>query len=381
MDRVRFPALRALPSASASRPSPATVPAGSLLSATSRPTSRRERKISGGASLVGLLMAKGGKLLKVAKSLKLLKVLLTVSTMALSALAYSSRLGWPVAAGFVLLLLVHELGHVIALRARGIRASAPVFIPFLGAVVFTPRFTDRQTEAVVGIGGPLLGTLGALATFGLWAALPSHPGALLAVSYLAIYLNLFNLIPISPLDGGRITQAMGGWTWVLGVGALTAVTANALHDGHPGMLLIWLIVLSDWNGPALARAALALGVYAAMSGAYALGMTTGVPGWEVWFDVLVGATLLLAPVRRARTVWRTMGLRSALQTGARGLSEQEPVATPLPPLSRARRWRWAVAYVALALLLGGTMAVQMPLLHALLPARPAASSTGAPAAR
>ena len=94
------------------------------------------------------------------------KVLTTSASMLVSIAAYSLIWGWKFAVGFVLLLLVHEMGHVIQLRREGIPASAPMFIPFLGAVVTAKSLGDDATaEARVGLAGPVLGTLGAIALF------------------------------------------------------------------------------------------------------------------------------------------------------------------------------------------------------------------------
>lgn len=111
----------------------------------------------------GLLMAlllKSTKLVKVFKAIKLLKftkVILTFATMVISAFVYSLRFGVWFGAGFVLLLFVHEMGHVFALRVKGHPWAAPIFIPMLGAVVFAPKFKDAEEEAFVGYGGPFVG--------------------------------------------------------------------------------------------------------------------------------------------------------------------------------------------------------------------------------
>src|SRR5215217_192294 len=120
--------------------------------------------------VVGLgLIVKYGKfaLLFVGKA----KFLTTSGAMLVSAAAYSLIWGWRFAAGFVLLLLVHEMGHVIQLRREGIPASAPLFIPFLGAVVGAKSLgDDAAAEARVGLAGPVLGTIGAgaVALAGWW---------------------------------------------------------------------------------------------------------------------------------------------------------------------------------------------------------------------
>src|SRR5947199_7903672 len=100
-----------------------------------------------------------------------LKLLTTSGSMLVSIGAYALIWGWQFAVGFVLLLFVHEMGHVIQLRREGVPASAPMFIPFLGAFVGMKRLPDdAAAEARVGLAGPVLGTVGALGALGLYAA-------------------------------------------------------------------------------------------------------------------------------------------------------------------------------------------------------------------
>lgn len=192
--------------------------------------------------IIMLVFAKSAKLMKAAK---VVKPLITFGTMALSAFAYAFWLGPWFAIGLVAMLFIHEMGHVIALRQKGYPASTPVFIPFLGAAIFAPKFTERDGEAYVGYGGPLLGTIGALALFGTWFFLPKDSTTahlVLITSYAAIYLNLFNMIPISPLDGGRITQAAGSWFQYVGVMVLATIT---FFFREPVILYVWVIVLTE----------------------------------------------------------------------------------------------------------------------------------------
>jgi len=149
----------------------------------------------------------------------------TIGSMAVSILAYMwfFRGDWQLAVGFVLLILVHEMGHVFALKYYGYSASPPIFIPFMGALINLrqpPR--NAWEEAVIGIGGPVLGTLGALAFFAVWRFFPGYSLAPLCLE-LAVFgfmLNFFNMLPIPPLDGGRITAAISPWVWVAGILAM-----------------------------------------------------------------------------------------------------------------------------------------------------------------
>jgi Zn-dependent protease len=166
------------------------------------------------------------------------KIALTGGTMLLSLVLYAFIYGWKYAAGFVVLLFVHEMGHYIAARQRGLDVGAPTFIPFVGAWVELKQLPhDAETEAYVGLGGPLLGSVGALACYFL--ARESDTNWLLAVAYSGFFLNLFNLIPISPFDGGRITAVLSPRIWLLGVPILVA-----LFVWRPSPMLVLMALMA-----------------------------------------------------------------------------------------------------------------------------------------
>lgn len=140
----------------------------------------------------------------------------TFISMLVSIWAYAIFWGWSFAAGFVVLIFIHEIGHVLALRMMGIRASAPMFIPFLGAhIVMKQMPKNAFAESVGAYGGPLLGTIGAIACAAIGVATGNLFWYALASS--GFLLNLFNLLPISPLDGGRIIGVISPKIWVLGL--------------------------------------------------------------------------------------------------------------------------------------------------------------------
>jgi Zn-dependent protease len=178
----------------------------------------------------GPLIAAGAVLLKFAGQLKALLLLLpklkiftTSATMLVSIAAYALIWGWKFAVGFVLLLLVHELGHVIQLRREGIEASAPMFIPFLGAVVAAKSMgDDAAAEARVGLAGPVLGSIATLVPLVVW--LITDEPFWQALAYVGFFLNLINLLPVLPLDGGRAMAALSPWVWVAGYAVLVALT-------------------------------------------------------------------------------------------------------------------------------------------------------------
>ena len=143
------------------------------------------------------------------------KLLVTAGSMLVSIAAYATIWGFPFAVGFVILLLVHEMGHVIALRREGIKASAPMFIPFLGAVISARSLGDNAAaEARVGLAGPILGTIGAAVCLLIYAV--SGHDFWRALAFTGFFLNLFNLLPVVPLDGGRAMAAMAPWMWFVG---------------------------------------------------------------------------------------------------------------------------------------------------------------------
>jgi Zn-dependent protease len=166
------------------------------------------------------------------------KLLLSGGSMLISLVVYSFIFGWKYAAGFIVLLFVHEMGHFIAARQRGLPVGLPTFIPFVGAWVNLKQLPhDAETEAYVGLGGPLLGTVGAIAVY-FWAR-ETHTNWLLAVAYAGFFLNLFNLIPISPFDGGRITAVLSPRIWLLGVPVLLG-----LFWWRPSPMLILMALLA-----------------------------------------------------------------------------------------------------------------------------------------
>jgi Zn-dependent protease len=154
-----------------------------------------------------------GALLLVTKA----KFLVTSGSMLVSIGAYALIWGWQFGVGFVLLLLVHEYGHVIQLRREGVKdASAPIFIPFLGALIWSKSLgKDAAAEARVGLAGPILGSVGALACVGLFALTGNH--LFQALAFTGFFLNLFNLLPVGFLDGARAAAALSPWVWLLGV--------------------------------------------------------------------------------------------------------------------------------------------------------------------
>lgn len=170
---------------------------------------------------------------------KLGTFLLTSGTMLLSIVTYAVAYGWWYATGFVALLFVHEMGHYLAAKQRGLNVGAPTFIPFVGAwIQLRDQPVDAETEAFVGIAGPMLGSAAAFVCYLL--ARDSGSNLLFALSYAGFVLNLFNLVPITPLDGGRIVSVISPRIWLLGIPILVVLFTI---DQSPLLLLIAVVAI------------------------------------------------------------------------------------------------------------------------------------------
>ena len=191
----------------------------------------------GGLGAAALLIVKlGAKLKAVVILLPKLKLFTTSASALVSVGAYALIWGWRFAIGFVLLLLIHEMGHVLQARREGLDASAPLFIPFLGAMIALKELPkDAAVEARVGLAGPVLGTLGTCIPLVLWQL--TGEDLFQALAYFGFFLNLFNLAPVLPLDGGRAMAALTPWMWIVGYALLVAAT---IAFPNPIMLLILL---------------------------------------------------------------------------------------------------------------------------------------------
>ena len=195
------------------------------------------RKLGGPLAALAIVLAKfGAKLKVILVALPKLKVFSTSASMLVSIAAYQLIFGWTFAVGFVLLLLLHEMGHVFQLRREGIEASAPMFIPFLGAVIAARSMgSDAAAEARVGLAGPILGSIATLVPLGIWLA--TGEDFWRALAYIGFFLNLFNLLPVLPLDGGRAMAALSPWVWFAGFAGLIALT---FFFPNPILLLVLL---------------------------------------------------------------------------------------------------------------------------------------------
>jgi len=178
-------------------------------------------------------------IVKFAAKLKfVLPFLKTGGTMLISIWAYAMIWGWQFAVGFVLLIFVHECGHLLAARQCGLKVGAPMFIPFMGAFIALKEMPpNARIEAEVGIGGPLLGALGAAVCELIY--LSTGQTLFRALAYSGFFLNLFNLAPVGFLDGGRIVTALSPWLWIVGFLIMLVLTITNFN-----FILLIILVMS-----------------------------------------------------------------------------------------------------------------------------------------
>jgi Zn-dependent protease len=191
-------------------------------------------------------------LLLLLNAAKLGPILKSGLTMILSVGAYALVFGWMYAVGLVLLILVHEMGHYLAARRIGLDAGLPTFIPFVGAwIQLKEQPLSVQQETYVAFAGPFVGTIGAIVV--LWLAMQYDSRMLLALAYAGFFINLFNLIPITPFDGGRIVAILSPRIWLIGAPILVGVF---LMIPSPMLLIIlfllaptlWRSLKGAWSG-------------------------------------------------------------------------------------------------------------------------------------
>lgn len=175
------------------------------------------------------------KLLKIGKFAKLF---LPAASIILSVGSYAMLYGWSYAVGFVGLIFVHEMGHYIAARQKKISVGAPIFIPFVGAwVEMKEQPINAEVEAYIAYAGPFVGTIASFVLYYWGRSIDS--GLLLALAQAGFLINLFNLIPVYPLDGGRISAILSPRLWLLGAPLLIA-----LWFYQPSPMLIVIAVLA-----------------------------------------------------------------------------------------------------------------------------------------
>jgi Zn-dependent protease len=204
----------------------------------------QNRAKSAGAILVaiGALLAKFKGLLLILLNLKWFAVGLKLFWFAGSFVAsvwfYALFWGWKFGLAFVVLIGIHEFGHWLTMRFYGVPSTLPFFIPGMGALVnMKGRPPSAFHESLIAYAGPLAGTIASAAC--AYVGFQSHEAFWLAAAYLGFFLNLFNLAPVMPLDGGRIVGSISPRIWVVGL----AVFLGAMFYFRFSNPLIWILVL------------------------------------------------------------------------------------------------------------------------------------------
>jgi Zn-dependent protease len=219
-----------------SHPVTSDIPPESSYHYSPAPAPRNSRGLMGGlaALLIGAFAYGKYALLLVFK----IPALATLGSALVSVVAYSFWGGPWFAVGLVLMIFVHEMGHVVEIRRQGMAATAPIFIPFFGAAIFQRSHAQSpMRQAQIGIAGPIAGTIGATAALVLYGS--THWTVLLGWAYLGFLINLFNMIPFGMLDGGWILAPVSKWIQVAGL----AVLGYLFLTGLVSPLIIIIVVL------------------------------------------------------------------------------------------------------------------------------------------
>lgn len=173
------------------------------------------------------------------------KVGLASITAIVSVVAYSWLFGWPFAIGLVVLLFLHEMGHALVMKLKGIPVGGLIFVPMLGAAVFMKQMPkNAKDEAEVGIAGPIAGAIAASVCLLLALRTPNEPSIWAPLAYFGFFMNLFNLIPIVPFDGGRVLAAIDRRIWILGFLALLGFEVWSWFNGNFSPWLLFFILMA-----------------------------------------------------------------------------------------------------------------------------------------
>ena len=212
-------------------------------SATRRATTESGSRRRGLAGLGGLGAAIATLLLKFPLLAPLLKFGWLGFTALFSVVVYSLIFGWQFAVGLVVLLFIHEMGHAVVMKVKGIPIGGMIFIPLLGAAVIMKQMPrNAKDEAEVGIAGPIAG---AIASMVCLATARQNPDTIWApLAYFGFFINLFNLIPIVPFDGGRVLGAIDRRIWIIGFIGLVAFQIWSWINGNHSLFLLLFVILA-----------------------------------------------------------------------------------------------------------------------------------------
>jgi Zn-dependent protease len=229
------------------------------------PAAPRKGVAAGIGGVLLVVLAKAKLLLVGLKALKFGKLLITMGSMAVMIAVEARRGGWLFGLGFVLLILIHEIGHGVEIKRAGLQAGFPVFIPFFGALISLkgqPR--SPVEESRIALAGPIWGGVAAIGTAAIYLA--TRQRLFLSLAYTGFFLNLFNLTPLGFLDGGRVTRVFAKRAWIVGLGIFAALF---IFTQAPQILIIGLLSLSQaWRRPPVDDAAVPPGARAAVAARY-----------------------------------------------------------------------------------------------------------------
>ena len=253
-----------------------TVDAGAEQRAASeRGRAEGGKKRGGLAGLGAIAVGIGTWLLKFKSLAFLLKFGGAGITALISIAFYSLVFGWRFAVGLVALLFIHEMGHAVVMKLKGIPVGAMIFIPMMGAAVMMRQMPQNaRDEAEVGIAGPIAGTIAS--SFCLFMA--TLPGASLvwaALAYFGFFINLFNLVPIVPFDGGRVLAAIDRRVWWLGFAALLGFFIWTWINGNFSIFLLLFVLMAG-------------------SQFWSRRGTANVPGAQAYYDVPIVTRITLS---------------------------------------------------------------------------------------
>jgi Zn-dependent protease len=223
-------------------------------------STRPKKKLAG---LSGILVAIGSFLLKFKSLAFLLKFGLVGFSALASVFVYSLLFGWQFAIGLVILLFIHEMGHAVVMKFKGVPMGGMIFVPLLGAAVTMRQMPQNaKDEAEIGIAGPIAGAIAAGVCFFFAKQFPDTLWAPLA--YFGFFLNLFNLVPIVPFDGGRVVAAIDRRVWIIGFIALLGYQIwEWMHGDFSPWLFLFVIMAATqlWSRGLRSRSPQAPGYY------------------------------------------------------------------------------------------------------------------------
>ena len=217
------------------------------------PKKERAKKVAEGIGAAGLgigaLLLKFKALLVFFSLPKLFILLKFGGSLFLSLGVYALAFGWRFGLVLVLMLAVHEFGHYVTIRGYGLPARLPMFIPFVGAYTVGGVPESLEHDAYIALAGPLTGLGAAAICFGF--GFETHSAFWYMAAYVGAFLNLFNMIPVLPFDGGRIAGALSPVLWIGGF-VIFIVLAITLHMSLFFVLLFGVLALPSaiaaWRG-------------------------------------------------------------------------------------------------------------------------------------